>query len=392
MHIKSIIQKIGLPSTRARVLGIIVMPVVGLANANVADLDRFTLQLGAKEYWDSNFSRNADEDSEHYTHSTIALALNERMSKQQFSVGVIGNYYQYAQRDDLNVNFYEGKANWRSNWSPRLKTAIDWTRDAYAVDRLEFVDKDVVARNNLTGQVTLDVGKNIGITLGARDIGQTHSNELRESLDYDEEEGFVAVTYSTANESSLSVRLREGAREYVHPEPDALQVLDFDFRQVELEGLWAMTRKTQVGFTLGRFKREGDVNAGTGTQALIDFDWAMSEKVKLSLRYSQSEPAIGETSDSPSEVRSSRATLDWEPSSKWLFSMAAGYSKQAYLQRLDEPARDEKITTISPFSLTYRFSDKIRINLDSHWVDRQSPLLYRDYDYTQANVGVALVF
>src|SRR5690606_1244995 len=145
-----------------------------------------------------------------------------------FSVGVIGNYYQYAQRDDLDVNFYEGKANWRSNWSPRLKTSIDWTRDAYAVDRLEFEDKDVVARNNLTGQVMLDVGKNIGITLGARDIGQTHSNELRESLDYDEEEGFVAVTYSTANESSLSVRLREGAREYVHPEPDALQVLDFD--------------------------------------------------------------------------------------------------------------------------------------------------------------------
>src|SRR5690606_35413992 len=132
----------------------------------------------------------------------------------------------------------------------RLKTAIDWTRDAYAVDRLEFVDKDVVARNNLTAQVTLDVGKNIGITLGARDIGQTHSNELRESLDYDEEEGFAAVTYSTANKSSLSVRLREGEREYVHPEPDAPQALDFDFRQVELEGLWVLTRKTQVGFTL----------------------------------------------------------------------------------------------------------------------------------------------
>lgn len=392
MRTKLRTQKKYLPGTRVRALGVLVISSMGFTSLNTVALDRFALQLGSKQYWDSNFARSAEVDSEQYTHSTVALALNERLSKQQFSLGVTGNYYQHAQRDDLDVNFYEGKANWKSNWSPRLKTSIDWRRDAYAVDRLEYEGKDVVARNNLSGEISLDVGKNIGITLGARDIGQTHSNELRENLDYDEEEGFVAVTYSTANESSLSVRLREGERIYVHPEPDALQVLDFDFRQIELEGLWALTRKTQVGFTLGRFKREGEVNTGTGTQALIDLGWAVSEKLKLSLRYSQSEPAIGETSDSPAEVRTSRAILEWEPSSKWSFSMGAGHSKQIYSQRLDEPARDETLTTITPFALTYRFSDKIRINLDSHWVDRESPLFYRDYDYTQGSLGVALVF
>lgn len=368
------------------------MVITPLAQAAVAAPDRVTLSVGAQEYWDSNFARSADVDSEHYTRSVVSLALNERLSKQDFSLGVSGNRYEYSQRDDLDVDFVEGKAGWRSDWSSRVKTSVNWTRDAYVVDRLEFADKDVVALNNLTGQLTLGTNKHLGITVGARQAAQTHSNELRESLDFDEDEWFVAGTFSTPNKSSLSVRLREGERLYVHTVPGDLGVLDFDYRQLELEGSWALTRKTQLGFTLGRFKREGEINAGTGTQALVDLDWAVSEKLSFSLSYSQSEPAVGETSDSPADVRTSKLALNWEPSSKWLLSMDAAYSEQTYLQRLMEPARAETTTAFSPLTLTYRFSDVLNIRLDSQWVDRESPLLYRDYDYALASLGLMLVF
>lgn len=365
---------------------------VALSASHAVAEDRFTLMLGAQEYWDSNFARNAEVDSEHYTRATASVALHERWSKQDIALGVSGSRYAYAQRDDLDVSFYEGKARWRSDWNSRVKTAFAWARDAYAVDRLEFADKDVVARDDASGELTLGMGKYLGLTLGARQVAQTHSNKLRDYLDFDEDEWFVASSYSTANKSSLSLRLREGSRDYVNPVPDAVAVLDFDYRQLEIEGSWALTRKTQLGFTLGRFKREGDVNAGTGTQALIDLRWAMSEKMTLSLNYSQSEPAVGETSDSPSSVRTGKLILGWEPRSKWLFTAAAGYSKQAYAQRLIEPARDETITSFSPLALTYQLTDLLRIRLDTQWVDRQSPLVYRDYDYVQASLGIALVF
>jgi hypothetical protein len=354
--------------------------------------DRFSLLIGAREYWDSNFARNAVEDSERYTHSRISASLNERISKQYFSLGISGSDYKHAERDDLDVSFYEGNASWRSQWTSRIKTDVAWKRDAYAVDRLEFAGKDVVAREDLSGQLSWDLGKHLGLTLGGRQVAQTHSNDERENLDFDDDEVLVAVTYSTANKSFLALRMREGEREYVHPLPDAMQVLDFDYRQLELEGVWALTRKTQVGFTLGRFKREGEINSGTGTQALIDFDWAISEKLKLSLSYSQSEPALGETSDSPSDVRSSRISLGWEPFAKWTLTMGAGYSKQTYLARLLEPARDEKITSITPIAISYRFSERFRFRLDSQWVDRESPLVYRDYEYSLASIGVDVIF
>lgn len=361
-------------------------------SAQAASDDRLSISLASNEYWDSNFARSSVEDSERYNHSAIGFSLNDRISKQDFSLGAVGNYYRFAERDDLDVDFYEGRARWRSDWSPRVKTVVAWTRDAYAVDRLEYVDKDVVARNEAKGEISLDIGKRVGITLGGRDIGQTHSNDLREYLDYDEQEGFVALTYDTANNSLLALRWREGDRTYVHPDPGQPYVLDFDYRHIELEGSWAVTRKTQVGFTVGRFKRDGEINAGTGTQALIDLDWAMSEKLRFSLRYSHNEPAIGETSDSPAEVRTSRASVAWEPAFKWSLSMSASHGKLSYLPQIEQPARDETQVVITPLSITYRFSETLRFRLHSQWVDRDSPLDYRDYDYTQASLGVAVVF
>ena len=354
--------------------------------------DRLTVTLGARELWDSNFARSPDEDSEHYTHSTAALKFNQSLSKQNILLAVTGHDYRYAQRDDLDESFYEGQASWRSAWSSRFKTSVSWARDAYPVDRLEFQGKDVVARDDFTGQVTVGGGGNLGFTLGAREIAQTHSNDQREYLDYDDTEGFVAVTYTTANESFLSLRMREGEREYQNLASSEELLLNFEYRQLELEGFWALTRKTQLGFTLGRFDRDGQVNAGTGTQALIDFDWAMTEKLKLSLQYSHSEPAVGESSDSPSDIRGSKITLAWDPSDKWMLSMSAGYSTLKYIELGNEPARDETVTSFSPFTVTYLFSETLSVHMNSQWVDRESPLVYRDYDYALASFGVTLIF
>ncbi|WP_331344440.1 hypothetical protein [Cellvibrio sp. UBA7661] len=382
--------------TQGAVNTLAAMLLLGAPGISVAATDRFSLTLGAQEYWDSNFARSADTDSEHYTHLYTSLALKERFSKQNFSLNASANRYEYAEREDLDANFYEGQASWRSDWNRRVKTSVAWTRDAYAVDRLEFADKDIVALENLQGQITLNANNSVGFVMGVRQAEQTHSNDLRESLNFDEEEWFAAGTYTTANQSSLGIRLRDGERLYLQPvliNPDRnVRVLDFEYRQLALEGVWAFTRKTRMGFTAGRFKREGDINEGTGTQALVDFEWNISNKLNLALSYSQSEPAVGETSDSPADIRTSKVVLSWEPSAKWSLSMDASYSDLAYLARLDDPARDENITIISPLRLTYRLSDSLAIRMNSQWVDRESPLLYRDYDYALAAIGFNFTF
>lgn len=354
--------------------------------------DRFTLGLGVQEYWDSNFARSADVDSEHYTQSMVSLAANQRFSKQRLAASLRGNRYEYAERDDLDVDFYEGEASWRSDWNARLKTSLTWNRDAYPVDRLEFSGKDVVALDSTKAQVTLGTGEHISIGAGARQSKQSHSNSLRQSLEFDEDEVLVELSYHTSNDSSLTARLRDGERIYPYPDPINPRVLDFDYQQRELEGAWAPSTKTRLTATVGQFERTGEINEGVGTQALVDATWDVSEKLAFSLSYSLSEPAVGETSDSPSEVRASQVKMVWEPTSKWIVSMAARYGEQSYPQRDQEPERDETITAVTPLSLTYRFSELLTIRLDSQWVDRQSPVLYRDYDYALASLGLGLKF
>ncbi len=360
--------------------------------ATAAAQDRFTLGIGVQEHWDSNFARNPDVDSERYTVAAISFAANQSFSKQQLALSVRGNQYAYDQRDDLDADFYEGAASWRSDWNTRLKTALTWNRDAYPVDQLEFTGNDVVARDDAKAKVTLGTSKHFSIGGGVSQALQTHSNSLRQSLEFDEDEAFVEASYHTSNDSSLTLRLRDGERVYPYPDPNEPLSRDFDFQQREFEIMWTPTAKTRLTGTLGRFEREGEINAGVGTQSLLDASWAITEKVELSLGYSHSEPAVGETSDSPSDVRGGYLKMAWEPGSKWLVSMEGRYTEQEYVERGLEPARDETITSISPLSLTYHFSESLAIRIDSQWVDRKSPLPYRDYDYALASLGVGLKF
>lgn len=360
--------------------------------STAAAQDRFTLGVGVQELWDSNFARSSDVDSEHYTQSQVSVAANQSFSKQALSLSLSGNRYDYDQREDLDVDFYEGQASWRSDWSTRVKTALSWKRDAYPVDQLEFSGKDVTASDISKAQLNVGVGKRISFGAGVSQLLQSHSNSLRQNLEFDEDEVFVEATYQTSNESSLSARLRDGKRVYPFSDPNEPLSLDFDYQQRELEGVWVPSAKTRVSATFGQFERKGEVNEGVGTKAMLDASWELSEKMELSLGYSHSEPAVGETADSPSDIRAGELKMLWEPSAKWMVSMAARYAEQAYSQRAEAPARDETITTISPLSLTYYFSESLTMRIESQWVDRQSPLFYRDYDYALASLGMGLKF
>ena len=363
-----------------------------LLSATAVAQDRFALVLGVQENWDSNFARNPDVDSEHYTLAAASLSAKQDFSKQQLALSLRGNQYKYDQRDDLDTDFYEGAASWRSNWNTRVKTELTWNRDAYPVDRLEFSGNDVVASDLARAKLIVGTGKHMSFGVGVNQLLQTHSNSLRQSLELDEDEAFIEATYQTSNQSSLSARVRDGNRVYPYPDPTEPLSLDYDYQQRELEGAWAPSAKTHLSATVGQFERKGEVNEGVGTTSRLDAGWTVSEKLELLLVYSHSEPAVGETSDSPSDVRGGELKLVWEPNAKWIVSTGVRYTEQEYLQRAEEPARDETITAITPLSLTYRFSELLTLRINSQWVDRHSPLSYREYDYALASCGLGLNF
>lgn len=359
-----------------------------------ADYDRFSAGIGLREYWDSNFSRTPEADSEHYTQATLFTALNFQSSRQALSARVRGVRYTYAQREDLDTDFYDGSASWKSQWSRRLKTELSWNRMAYVVDRLEFIGQDTVARNDAEAMVTYGTGDRLSFSAGARQTAQTHSNDLRETLDFDEEEVFAELAYQASGESTLSLRLRDGVREYPNPVlSDEFIDLDFDYRQVELQGVWNASSKTSLKVNVGYIDRLGGINEGEGSLASINGVWEITEKIQFTTGYALTRPPLGEASDSPEQEDSVFLNIGWRPLARWSLYSGIKYSRQAYARNeFDEfeVTRDENVYSITPLVVDYRFSKLLSVKFESRWVERESSLVVRDHSYALASLGIEL--
>lgn len=367
--------------------------VAGAAVEVLAETDEFVIGLAAQQHWDSNINRYPDQqDSEYYTQSSGFLGVNKKYGRQHIKARVKGSRLDYAERTDLDASFYDGNAHWRSDWTTRLQTDIGWVRIAYPVDQLEFSGKDIVSRDDAHGTITYGSGNRLSIGIGGRKAAQRHSNELREIMDFDEDEAFAEAHYQTGNRSRLTLRGRKGQRDYAQPIAEDGRLLDYSYEQGEFESDWAASAKTRVVANIAFFRRDGETNDGTGSQISLDANWAATEKMQFNAGYSLREPAVGESSDSPEKVHATQLGATWKITDKLQWGMDARYQHQSYPITDELGARDEEVISVSPLAINYQLSDSFTVRLDARWVDRQSPIPYRDYDFMQASAGVAWHF
>lgn len=353
-----------------------------------AEQQLITAGLSIQEYWDNNFSRNRAEVREEITLASASISLNKKLSRQQLSARWKGTEYSHKFREDLDGSVQVGEFSWDGEWGKKWRTEVSVLRDAYAVDRLEFFDKDIVTRDDAIIKIGYGTGDKLALYVGARHTKQHHSAALREGLDFDEDEGLIEFTYQTAQESLLVARYKIGERQYPNPGlENSLGELDFDFQQVEFESTIQLSRKTQLNSVLAYFEREGLVNDDHGALATLGMTWDPSEKLQVKTGYLLKQPAVGELSDSPSEIDRVFLSAEWQWTHKIRLSASAYYEEQAF-DGIVSIEREEELSVISPFNLTYDYSENISIQVNSEWEDRESLLAYRDYSSLQGRLGI----
>lgn len=357
-----------------------------------AEQQLITAGLSIQEYWDSNFSRSRDEVREEITLTSASVSLDKKLSRQQISARWKGTEYSHNLREDLDGSVQVGEISWDGEWGKRWRTEVLALRDAYAVDRLEFFDKDIVTRDDAIIKVGYGTGDKLALYVGGRHTKQHHSAALREALDFDEDEGLVELRYQTAQKSLLVARYKIGERKYPNPGlENSPGELDFDFQQVEFESTIQLTPKTQLNSVLAYFEREGLINDDHGALATLGMTWEPSEKLQVKTGYLLKQPAVGELSDSPSEVDRIFLSSEWQWTHKLRLSASAFYEQQTF-DGIVSIEREEKVSVISPFNLTYDYSENISVQINSEWEDRESLLAYRDYTSLQGRLGVFLRF
>jgi hypothetical protein len=363
-----------------------------------AEEDFISVGVSLQEYWDSNFSRSPNAVREHISVGSASVALNKKLSRQAFSARWKLMDYHHRFREDLDTSLQLGKIAWKGSFGEKWSTDAFLLRDAYAVDRLEFVDKDavikdIVAKDDAVAKIGYGSGERFAFYLGGRFTEQQHSAKLRESLNYDENETFSELSYKTLAKSFLIARYKTGDRQYldVINRVNESNSLNFDYQQIELESTLLLTPKTQVNYLLAYFERDGVINDGHGALANLNLSWAASDKQDVKIGYALKKPAVGELSDSPFDVRRTFAAWDWKLSEKIRFSVN-GYVEKQNFNNGFSMARKEKVTVLSPFNMSYHYSETVSVSVNSEKEVRESLLAYRDYSSLQAKLGVFLQF
>ncbi len=355
----------------------------------VADDGPFNATASIQGVSESNFSRSPLSDAEQTLLSSAGLGFDDTFGRQRLIAKWRGHHYQYDKHPDFDGTTQSVQIAWKGLIGSQINTDVEWLRDSNLVDRLEFFGKDIVNRDDFHARLGYGNDHKLSFHLGGRKSNQTHSNNTRTSLDFDEDEAFVDAGYQTNNKSSVFVRVRSGSRTYVHPALDSVPgSLDFDYEQVELEGIWAISPKTNLSATVASFKRDGAINEVSGSLATLAADWQTTEKIKFDAGYTLRQPAVGETSDSPSQVQNIFASVAWQYSAKISIGSLLRYSLVDYDNASPELIRSEHLYIWSPFTLSYSSGNHWLIRLDSGWRKNESPLAYRNYVSRQISLGL----
>ncbi len=377
----------------------------------VAEDRLFTGVLGASELWDSNFFRDPDDlaVSEQITLLTAGFALSTNISRQQLSLRWRVKSYQHAENDQFDKTFQDGVARWNGSWAGDFTTNAELSRDSYLIDRWELEsnveESDVVSRD--IGKFVLTKGREnrFSFQVGASKTKQKHSNTQFDNLDYEDDEGFVGVTYKTPSHSTFTVRYRANERVYDDPPlpTNADDPRDYNFKgqQVEVENVWKMSEKTTSTITLARFNRDGDLNDSTGDYASLDLSWDATPKMQWHTGYTYKKPAIGETIDAPTTIETGFVSLSWDITPKLTLSSRAEKLWRDYSYLAIQPSepdspinvpRKESQINISPLELTYTMNESLSFKLDTSWRRNKSPINDREYEVSQASLGMAFRF
>lgn len=367
-----------------------------LAFADETDTVRIIASL--RHSWDDNYNRSPDSGQEQITVASAGLALKQNISRQQLSANVGVSRYEHSRRDFLDATTYRAGAAWAGQLGRILRTRVSWNRYEQPVSRDQFIGKDILTFDNRQASLTFVPGNNWRFPAGVRHSSLEHSNPGQQAINYQDREAFVGIGYVSGRNSSVTLELARGDRDYPRQNlnrPDDIPPgadLNFDYTNAALSSTWVVTAKTKLEGRVDYFQRDGEVNDDNGSQVSLETHWKATHKLGFRSGYQYVQPAVGETTDSPTEVHRIFVEADWQATPKLELSTRVAHARAEYDEQLTLPARTEKVYRWAPLIASYQFTDQLALTLSSALLKQESPRADRDYIARELSAGMRLQF
>jgi hypothetical protein len=341
---------------------------------------------------DANFLRAQNAQEETISLAAMGLIGELNVSKQQLKAALKFNQLNYEINQDLNSSYILGGVDWQGQIGKKILIDAVISRDAYAVDPLEYQKKDIVSKNEFLARVGYGTRENLSFWMGGSEVDQTHSAIEREILDFEQQALFVEMVALNGRGLEHRLKFAEGERRYKTGLSSLGEAIDFDYRQASYEVIWVKNTTNQLSLGVVRFDRQGEVNNDTGMLWNSKWLWQVTPKVSMRLGFELNEPAAGEEIETPSKLKDSNVALRWQIASHWALETNFLHSKQKYITQLTLVERDEIWERWRPLVIAYSSGDRFSARLETELYKRQSNTGFRDYEGEKINLTLMLHF
>ncbi|MES2978704.1 MAG: XrtB/PEP-CTERM-associated polysaccharide biosynthesis outer membrane protein EpsL [Pseudomonadota bacterium] len=275
-----------------RVLRLAAIPLALIASvsttAQADEQDTLQFKAGQSFQHESNIFRAPNAQSDTVGVTTVGVKVDKSYSLQRFELEADANYYRYNNFSGLNFTAVNYAAAWRFAVTPKLRGNL-------TTDRREYIDTSVdqtiagVVNRRTERSTLLDAEYELGAAWrllgGVYERKTANSEPLSFEGDASVRGGEVGAKYVTAAGNSLAYRFKSGKGEYSNIVPGTLTGVDFNEREHELRGEYALTGRTTVRGRAAYLDREHK-GAGSrdfsGLVGQIDANWAVTGKTTLS--------------------------------------------------------------------------------------------------------------
>lgn len=403
----------------------IVWPEEGRYPAYPQERDERPVQFSVSGgyYHDDNVFRLSDnaplptgitEKSDNIYRLGLGLRADLPISRQRVLIDAQVNNYAYDRYSGLDHVDYRAGAAWRWVAGQRLSGELSYGQRRYLADlgEIQAPIKDLITEDRAIASGGFRVTPRWRVRGAAEYRQWDHSEPTRSSLDLETTVWTIGLDYVTPANNSVGGQFRYVNGDYKNRQTVGSIPVVNDFDEYETSAVlhWILTGRSVFDARLGYTKREHDqvperdFDGFTGRVTLTYEAGAKTLIAGSAWREIRSVEEIGTLEQAAaSYVLATGASIgpSWAPTSKLVFELKAVYERREYAGD-PGPAFNvfpgapgvEREDTFNGIRIAAGYTPRrnLKFSLAAERGDRESNILFRDYDYTRISANASFQF
>jgi hypothetical protein len=378
----------------------------------------FTLTVGARETYDENLYRLADNldpaaalgsgasRSDYISRVSLGLEQRWQWSRQEVLIDVKGNHDLYRYNDRLDNDSGAARAKWLwqagERWAGEL--GGDYTRTLANFANTQYLGLDMVDTGGVSWTLAFRLGAQWSLRAAGRRAETAHSAPERRFDDSGTDSASVGLQFKTeaGNEFALSYRGTRATFESLGSLGGQTFDRDFDENSGSFRVHYVWSEKTTFDGSVGYLEREyshaalaGDPRGSFGGSVWdAALQWEPSIKVRVELNGWRKLRAYLDAESDYFVANGTSGSLSWHPTDRIAIELGAEYETQDYLGSVSAltPERRRDVVLSETLTLSYRALRKLHFDLTGRLEDRDSNRPTLRYDAQVASIGVRWVY